>query len=113
MTEWTAQVRPDDELLIVWDDDEAPGTQDRSVQERASPLTEVARALTGVGLSLAEVSWALALAPADQAVTIYRDLIRAGVLPPPDLGSSLSRLLTFLTEMGTCMPEGHVTDADG
>jgi hypothetical protein len=72
----------------------------------STALGELATALTGVGSSLSEVSWQLALAPADQAVAMYRDLVEAGFSPPPDLSNSLSKLLVFLSEMSTCVTAG-------
>jgi hypothetical protein len=65
-------------------------------------LQDLAGVLTGVGNSLAEVSWQLALGPAQQAVAMYRDLVGAGLRPPADLSNSLSKLLVFLSEMSTC-----------
>lgn len=69
-------------------------------------LGELAGILTGVGASLAEVSWQLALKPTEQAVAMYRDLLGAGFRPPEDLSSALSKLLVFLSEVSTCGPAG-------
>jgi hypothetical protein len=80
-----------------------------AVYHRISELTpaalqDLAGLLTGVGTCLAEVSWQLALGPAEQAVAMYRDLVRAGFRPPADLSNALSKLLVFLSEMSTCVP---------
>lgn len=113
MTERTALATTDDDEddeLVVTQDDELGRTDDEApVVERLDQLTELARALTGVGATLSEVSWQLAMAPAEQAVTIYRELMREGFLPPPDLGNALSKLLTYMSEMSTCA----TTDASG
>jgi len=70
-------------------------------------LQDLAGVLTAVGNSLAEVSWQLALGPAEQAVAMYRDLIGAGLRPPADLSNSLSKLLVFMSEMSTCQVAQH------
>lgn len=92
-----------DALVVTQDDEELLLTDEAPVAERLDELTELARALTGVGATLSEVNWQLALVPAEQAVTIYRELMRAGFLPPPDLGHSLSQLLSYMSEMSTCV----------
>lgn len=75
-------------------------------------LQELAGLFTGVGTCLAEVSWQLALGPAEQAVALYRDLFRSGFRPPADLSNSLSKLLVFLSEMSTCVPSELVRTGD-
>jgi hypothetical protein len=75
-------------------------------------LQELADLFTGVGSCLAEVSWQLALGPAEQAVAMYRDLVRTGFRPPPDLSNSLSKLLVFLSEMSTCVPDDLIPTGD-
>jgi Cft2 family RNA processing exonuclease len=61
-------------------------------------LPSLARALTDVGTLRSYTSWQSAVAPAQEANLIYRELIgvRASVLP--ELAGSLSNLLTFLWE---------------
>lgn len=67
---------------------------------------QLARALTEAGALMCEVSWRLALAPAEEAIGMYRQLTEADLHAFPDLASSLSNLVTYLAEMGSC-PSGQ------
>lgn len=91
----------DEELALV---EAATGTYRKlAAADPQTYLPDLARALTNLGMLLSRVNWELALPPAREATEIYRQLTRSNLRSHPDVAGALSNLLTFLTEMGSCV----------
>jgi hypothetical protein len=66
-------------------------------------LLHIALALTDLATAVEEINWPDAIPLARAASEIYQHLTRTDLTAAPDLAGALSRLLTFLTEMGSCV----------
>jgi hypothetical protein len=86
----------------------APGSDPRLGERH---LLHLALALTELATAVEQVSWPDALPLASAATEIYQHLTRTDLTAAPDLAGALSRLLMFLTAMGSCVPRRRLVCA--